>query len=255
MQVQKMTIGEISVYLAGLDRLDPETESWLKGDRRKGIQVLLERYYRRTAALKDEEQRLEKMLALEKKLWGEGFAIVAGVDEAGRGPLAGPVMAAAVALNPGQTIKNLRDSKKLTPAARAELFEQIILESRSYGLGLASREEIDRCNIHAASMLAMNRALANMPLRPDYVIVDGFAIKECSYRQKAVTGGDNLSLSIAAASVLAKVSRDSIMDELHERYPCYGFNRNRGYGTAGHLESIARHGPCPEHRRSFRLGR
>lgn len=193
------------------------------------------------------------MLFEEKILWSRGYRYIAGLDEAGRGPLAGPVMAAAVVFKPGITIDGLNDSKKLAAAKREALFEKIITQAEAYGIGSATRAEIDRYNIHRASMMAMKRALEKLAVKPDYLLVDGFSITNYPLEQKALTGGDSLSLSIAAASVLAKVTRDKIMLNLHDLYPQYNFMQNKGYGTLEHRQAIYSHGPCPEHRTSFTL--
>lgn len=252
MDFQNMTIAQIKAYLQDRGALSLEEKELLKEDRRRGTIELLNRYNRKQELRELEQQRLRRMLSEEEMLGMKGYEKVAGVDEAGRGPLAGPVIAAAVILKPGTLIKDLKDSKKLSARNREKIFEQIILNAISYGIGAASRQEIDRLNIHAASMLAMRRALARLSLLPDYVLVDGFPIRDCPFEQKAIKGGDNLSMSIAASSVLAKVSRDTIMLDLHHKYPRYGFDRNRGYGTADHKVCISRYGPCPAHRRSFR---
>lgn len=248
-----MTLSELALYLEQKDELSADEEVLLKEDKRRGAAELLNRFYRRRAAGAREQKRLERLLVEEKALWQEGCRAVAGVDEAGRGPLAGPVVAAAVIFNPGNVVEGLNDSKQLTAKAREKLFEQIIIKAFAYGLGSASRAEIDSLNIHAASMLAMRRALASLPVLPDYILVDGFPIRDCPSRQKAIRGGDARSLSIAAASILAKVSRDRLMVQLHRRYPRYGFDRNKGYATADHCRALTAYGPCPAHRQSFRL--
>ena len=253
MSFDKMTIRELTAHLERREELSPEEIAALKDDGRRGAADLLARFQRRKEAGLKEEARLQKMLVEEKKLWEQGYKSVAGVDEAGRGPLAGPVLAAAVVFSPVTVIQGLNDSKQLSASTREKLFELIIQESETYGIGSATREEIDRLNIHAASMLAMKRALERLSFSPDIVLVDGFPIVHCPFRQKAIKGGDTLSLSIAAASVLAKVARDKIMADLHDRYPHYGFNRNMGYGTLEHRQALAKHGPCSEHRQSFRL--
>jgi len=248
-----MSIAELKAFLDQNGELNAEQEKILEADRRRGVAELIKRYNRKKEALKKEEDRLRGMLAEERILEERGYQAVAGVDEAGRGPLAGPVIAAAVILKPGVVIDDLNDSKQLSARARVEIFESIVFNALSYGIGSASREEIDRINIHAASMLAMRRALERLSIKPDFVLADGYPIRDCPYEQKAIKGGDALSMSIAAASVLAKVSRDRIMVGLHEKYPHYGFDRNMGYGTTSHREAISEYGPCPAHRRSFRL--
>ncbi len=253
MDFQKMSIAELKVFLDQNGELNAEQEKILEADRRRGVAELIKRYNRKKEALKKEEDRLRGMLAEERILEERGYQAVAGVDEAGRGPLAGPVIAAAVILKPGVVIDDLNDSKQLSARARVEIFESIVFNALSYGIGSASREEIDRINIHAASMLAMRRALERLSIKPDFVLADGYPIRDCPFEQKAIKGGDALSMSIAAASVIAKVSRDRIMVGLHEKYPHYGFDRNMGYGTTSHREAISKYGPCPAHRRSFRL--
>ncbi len=252
---EKMTIPEIKAYLASQEKLCARDEELLRADQRQGVFNLLRSYQRRKQRNSAEEARLQKMLIEENYLLEQGFKVVAGTDEAGRGPLAGPVVAAAVVLDPfNLTISGLNDSKKLSKKMREKLFEQIVINARSYAIASASRAEIDQHNIHAASFLAMNRALVKLSPEPDFILVDGFMIKGCPFRQKAIKGGDALSMSIAAASVLAKVARDKIMDDLHEKYSQYGFNQNKGYGTEEHRQALKQFGPCPEHRRSFRLG-
>lgn len=250
---EKMTIAEIDAFLQNSEKLSPEERALLQADGRRGVTNLISRYGHRQEALIKEEKRLQKMLVEEQKLWKHGFKFIAGVDEAGRGPLAGPVVAAAVIFRPGTAIKGLNDSKQLSAALREKIFEIIIQEAEAYGIGSASREEIDDINIHRATLLAMNRALERLCPKPDFVLVDGFPIADCSFRQKALKGGDTISLSIAAASVLAKVTRDQMMTVLHERYPDYGFDRHMGYGTLEHRNALNEHGPCPAHRKSFRL--
>ncbi len=176
--------------------------------------------------------------------------IVAGVDEAGRGPLAGPVVAAAVVLDPDCYPDGLNDSKQLT-AARREALLTMLRDCAEIGVGVASVEEIDRLNIHWATMLAMERAVAALPRGPGHVLVDGNRKPRWSHSTETVVGGDALCLSIAAASIVAKVTRDAIMAGLHRDHPGYGWATNMGYATREHLAGLARHGACIHHRRSF----
>lgn len=250
---QKMTLAELAAYIEKRTELTSEEEERLASDGRNGALALLNKYKRNIELRAKETARLEKMLCEEKQLWGKGFKFIAGIDEAGRGPLAGPVVAAAVVLSPGTLIENLNDSKQLSAARRRFLYDEIILKAQSYGLGSATREEIDRFNIHQATFIAMKRALEKLSAKPDYLLVDGFPLPGPSCPQKALKGGDALSLSIAAASVLAKVTRDNMMLKLHDKYPQYGFNRNMGYGTNDHCVALNNYGPCPAHRTSFRL--
>ena len=177
--------------------------------------------------------------------------IVCGVDEAGRGPLAGPVVAAAVILDPKRRIRGLDDSKALSAKTREALYEKIIERSLAYCVASASVEEIDRLNILHATMLAMKRAVEGLSLTPTLARIDGNRCPQLSVRSEAVIGGDALVPAISAASILAKVTRDRMLLELHERFPVYGFNAHAGYGTPQHLAALAAHGPCEHHRRSF----
>ena len=176
--------------------------------------------------------------------------LVCGVDEAGRGPLAGPVVAAAVILDRRRAPKGLDDSKKLTPESRAELCA-LLWQRAQVGVGAASVADIERLNILGATMLAMVRAVAALPMQPDVALVDGNRAPKLACAVETVIGGDGLSLSIAAASIVAKVTRDRIMCALAPRWPAYGFERHMGYATAAHREALTRFGPTPHHRRSF----
>lgn len=178
-------------------------------------------------------------------------ALVAGVDEAGRGPLAGPVVAAAVILDERQPIAGLADSKKLSAARRDQLYDEIRAKALCCCVAQASVEEIDRLNILQATLLAMQRAVAGLRLKPGLVLVDGNRLPLLEMRAEAIVKGDAKVAAISAASILAKVTRDRGLELLDQRYPQYGFARHKGYGTAEHLQALRVHGPCPEHRRSF----
>lgn len=191
-------------------------------------------------------------------LWGfddrirrEGYGAVAGVDEAGRGCLAGPVVAGAVVFPPDFRDRRVRDSKQLTAAAREELYDVVVESALAFGIGTVSRETIDQINILRAALLAMAMAIESLSLTPDIVLVDGNRRMPCAVEQMTVVSGDRRSLAVAGASILAKVHRDRIMCELDLSYPEYGFASNKGYGSKAHLEALERHGPCPAHRRSF----
>ncbi|WP_425505933.1 ribonuclease HII [Tepidicella baoligensis] len=177
--------------------------------------------------------------------------LIAGVDEAGRGPLAGPVVAAAVILDDAQPIAGLADSKKLSSARRDRLYDEIRAKALCCSVGQATVEEIDRLNVLQATMLAMRRAVAGLRLKPRLVLVDGNRLPVLDVRAEAIVGGDAKVQAISAASILAKVTRDRGLDDLHAQYPQYGFDQHKGYGTVQHLEALRRWGPCPEHRRSF----
>ena len=183
--------------------------------------------------------------------WPTDAMLAAGVDEAGRGPLAGPVFAAAVILDPARPIGGLRDSKRLSAAQREALYVEILACARGVGVGSAEAEEIDRLNILRASLLAMQRAVAALPEPPQVVYVDGNQLASFGVPAVAVIGGDDLLPNISAASIVAKVSRDRVMASLATRYPEYGFGVHKGYATARHLEALRRFGPTPIHRKSF----
>ncbi|MDY6850983.1 MAG: ribonuclease HII [Thermodesulfobacteriota bacterium] len=189
---------------------------------------------------------------MENGLRGPGHSLIAGVDEAGRGPLAGPVVAAAVILDEKLEYPGVGDSKKISPAGREKAFRLIQDRARAVGLGLVGQREIDRINILQASLKAMAQAVSRLDPGPDYIIVDGPMTLPLSLPQKAVPHGDSLSLSIGAASIVAKVIRDRMMAAFDRRYPKYGFASHKGYATRAHLEALARHGPCPLHRMSFK---
>ena len=189
--------------------------------------------------------------AIENACFEEGFRVVCGVDEAGRGPLAGPVCAAAVILPPHLEIPGLNDSKKLTDKRRRELYPIIKEQAIAYGIGFASHEEIDEINILQATYLAMERALAQLVVKPDLALIDGNRAKDFGLPVKTVVHGDSLSASIAAASVLAKVTRDDLMLQQDELYPQYGFAIHKGYGTKAHYEALRTYGPSPVHRMTF----
>jgi ribonuclease HII len=178
---------------------------------------------------------------------------VCGVDEAGRGPWAGPVVAASVMFHPNDAIPTgLNDSKKLSRAAREKLLEQLLSAHILHGIGIASAQEIDALNIWGATQLAMRRAVAAMPIAPQFALIDGkIEPKDFPCPTRAIIGGDGVSLSIAAASIVAKVTRDRMMDDYAREYPQYGFDRHAGYGTKQHQEALATHGPCPIHRTSY----
>lgn len=197
----------------------------------------------------DEHLRLTQMWAEENILYDKGFKAVCGVDEAGRGPLAGDVFAAAVVLPKGIEIEGLNDSKKLSEKKREELFEVIKEKAVCYSVARASVEEIEKYNIRMATFLAMNRAIAN--INADFAIIDGNAIENCPIECMTLVKGDSKSVSVAAASILAKVSRDRYMLELHEKYPMYGFDKHKGYGTKAHIAALKEYGKCEEHRSLF----
>ena len=188
---------------------------------------------------------------IENEKYAEGVQIICGVDEAGRGPLAGPVCAAAVILPRGLEIPGLNDSKKLTDKRRRELFPIIQEQALAYGIAFASHEEIDEINILQATFLAMERALEQLQVKPDLALIDGNRAKDFAVPVMTVIKGDSRSANIAAASVLAKVTRDEYMEKMALEYPGYGFEIHKGYGTKAHYEALTKLGPCPIHRMTF----
>lgn len=185
----------------------------------------------------------------ERESAAAGNLLIAGVDEAGRGPLAGPIVAGAVML--GSYIEGLDDSKRLTEAQRDSFFERITGGGHAVGIAIIPVERIDRAGIQCANYEAMAQALGALTPQPDFALIDGFNVPGCPVRHRRIIKGDQLSCSIAAASIVAKVTRDRLMRALHEQYPEYGFAQHKGYATAAHLAALERHGPCPAHRRSF----
>lgn len=191
-------------------------------------------------------------MAFEKKARKNGFSIIAGIDEAGRGPLAGPVVSSAVILPDSFTIPGITDSKKLSPKKREILFKEIYANAASIGVGIVEPGEIDRMNILQASLYSMSLAVKDLDIQPEYLLIDGKFTIPSDIPQEPIIKGDSLSISIGAASIIAKVTRDRIMHEYHEKYPEYGFDRHKGYPTKAHKQAVAEFGPCPIHRRTFK---
>jgi ribonuclease HII len=224
----------------------------LAEDTRSGAKKLILKFEKKLAQEEKEGKKLEALWHYEREAALKGFKAVAGVDEAGRGPLAGPVVAAAVILPPNGALKGVDDSKKLTAVKRDELFLLIQRTAVSFGVGQASVQEIDEINIYRASQLAMQRAIEALGVKPDFLLTDAMPLPSLSaIPQKPLIHGDSLSSSIAAASILAKVSRDRMMEEMHEKYPQYGFDGHKGYGTENHVAALKEYGACPEHRLTF----
>lgn len=190
-------------------------------------------------------------LSFEDKIRSEGYEVICGVDEAGRGPLAGPVCAGACILPKGLIIEGLDDSKKLTEKKREKLYDEITAKALAWSVAFASPEEIDKINILEASLTAMRRAIDALSVKPDFALIDGNIDRGFTLPARAVVGGDSTSQSIAAASVLAKVTRDRLCAELDREYPMYGFAKHKGYPTKAHKLAVYEYGPCPQHRRSF----
>ncbi len=220
-------------------------------DSRQGIQKLINRYHKNCQMETEEAERIERLLIKEKELWEKGYLHIAGIDEAGRGPLAGPVVAAACILPAKFKLNGLNDSKKLTESKREKLFLEIKNQALGYAVGSAEPAEIDALNILQATKLAMFRAVKNLKISPHYLLIDALELSNLRIPQRGIVDGDAKSASIAAASIIAKVSRDHLMIELDQLYPEYNFAKNKGYGTKEHILALRSHGPCPIHRKSF----
>lgn len=235
-----------------LEEAQEERESLLQlyeQDARKGVQNLVAKYRREQQKLVQERERLAVMHQFEDKY--AAYTYICGVDEAGRGPLAGPVVAGAVILPEDVEILYLNDSKKLSAARRDQLYEEIKEKAVAWAVGMASPERIDEINILQATYEAMQDAVAQLMPAPDLLLVDAVHIPNVTQKQVGIVKGDAKSVSIAAASIMAKVTRDRIMIQMDELYPEYGFAGHKGYGSKEHIQAIKQYGPCPIHRRSF----
>ena len=241
-----LTIKEIeNIFLHG-DVTEDLMES-CRRDERKSVQTILRRYER----TQRERERLDAMYVYERAAVTAGHTLVAGVDEAGRGPLAGPVAVAAVILPHEAHLPRINDSKKLSATVREELFAQIVAIAISYHVALIDADTIDCMNILQATRMGMYEAIATLTPAPDEVLIDAVELPKLSMPSQSIIKGDAKSASIAAASILAKVTRDRLMDEYDSTYPNYGFVKHKGYGTREHIEAIRAYGVCPLHRKSF----
>ncbi len=245
------TVAELKKLLQVEEALPEEFMKKLALDERLTAKKLYQKLQIKQQQRKAEAERLEGLFLWEKRLGSPDY-LIAGVDEAGRGPLAGPVTAAAVILDPKTYLPGLNDSKKIAAKVRIELSALIKEKAIAWSIGWATVEEIDRLNIHNASFLAMKRAVAGLATKPKIVLVDGFDIPEFALPQIAIQKGDSISASIAAASIIAKVARDKLMEELHLKYPAYGFSKHKGYPTKEHLNTIKLIGSSPVHRQTFK---
>jgi len=252
LDLSRLSVAEIRRhFLDQKDSASPGLLARLQKDPREGVRKICHQLKTRREKEKAERIRIESMLNLECVLWNSGIRHIAGADEVGVGPLAGPVVAAAVVFPPGTFISRVDDSKRLSPQVRREVVRTIRQRALGIGVGLAEVAEIDELNVYHAGLLAMRRAVENLPLRPDHLLVDAREIPGLSMPQNKFSKGDGLSFSIAAASIVAKTYRDQLMVELGQTYPQYGLDRNKGYGTREHQEAIRRHGPCAIHRKSY----
>ncbi|RFB19080.1 ribonuclease HII [Bacillus sp. HNG] len=248
--MSQLTIKDIEKKLA---TIYDEQDAFLKDceqDSRKGVQVLLQRWKKKKTEEKVLEQQYKEMTQYEQALYKKGISYIAGVDEVGRGPLAGPVVAAAVILPQDAYLPGLNDSKKLSEQKREELFQLITERAISVGIGIIPADVIDDVNIYQATKQAMKKAISGLSVKPDHLLVDAMEIP-IDVPQTSIIKGDAKSVSIAASSIIAKVTRDRLMVRLSHEYPEYGFEKHMGYGTAHHLEALKKYGVTSEHRRSF----
>jgi len=244
-----MKINEIKEILKGSPT--PEELEAIKADSRAGVQKLLEGYYKRLEKAAAERVRFEQLLEYEHKFSKEGAEFICGVDEAGRGPLAGPLVIAAVILPKNIFIEGLNDSKQLSAAKRDKLYDQVLAKALAISVNIVSISNIDKLNIYRATQEGMQEVVEYLAVKPEVALVDAMPIHVEGTKSVAIVHGDALSASIAAASIIAKVTRDRIMEALDKLYPVYGFANHKGYGSALHMQAIKEHGACCWHRRSY----
>ena len=244
-----MKISEVKELLLG----NPSSEQlkMLQADERSGVQKLLLAYYKRLEKEAQEKERFTKMLAYESEYYAQGVQYVAGVDEAGRGPLAGPLVIAAVILPRNAFIAGLNDSKQLSAAKRDKLYDEIIAKAVAIEVNIVSVSNIDKYNIYAATQRGMAQVLEHLPVQPQVALIDAMPVTAKNMECVPIVHGDALSASIAAASIIAKVTRDRIMERLDTLFPAYGFAHNKGYGSGAHMQAIAEFGATKWHRRSY----
>lgn len=244
------TIKEIKEQLASIQRLDDPLLTELEQDSRSGVIQAIAKRKKEIQKRLDEDERLEGMLAYEKELYTQGIQLIAGVDEVGRGPLAGPVVAAAVILPKACKIPGLNDSKKIPKSKHKEIYEAVLQNAIAIGIGVKDNHVIDQVNIYEATKLAMMEAIGQLEPQPQHLLIDAMRL-DLPIPQTSIIKGDANSLSIAAASIVSKVTRDQMMEEFDCEYPGYDFTQNAGYGTANHLAGLHKLGVTPIHRRSF----
>ena len=244
------TIKEIKEALAKINELESPLFKEFEKDSRSGVQKEIQKRKKVIQAEIDENLRLEGMLSYEKELYAQGLNLIAGVDEVGRGPLAGPVVAAAVILPKNCKIKGLNDSKQIPKKKHREVFQAVKDNARAIGIGIMDNHIIDQVNIYEATKLAMKEAISQLSPQPEHLLIDAMKL-ELPISQKSIIKGDANSLSIAAASIVAKVTRDELMKKYGQQFPGYDFAANAGYGTAKHLEGLKKLGVTPIHRTSF----
>jgi ribonuclease HII len=246
---ETMKIQEIKDILAGTPTEDEL--ALFREDPRKGVQKLLAAYVKRQEAAKAEADRLEKLMAPERSYWEQGIEYVAGCDEAGRGPLAGPLVTAAVILPHEINLPGLNDSKQVTPKRREALYDEIREQAVAITVSILGPKEIDEMNIYQAAKYAMTQCLTHLTMPPGQALTDAMPLHILHLPVRDIVHGDSKSAAIAAASIIAKVTRDRIMVELDKKYPQYGFAGHKGYGSQLHMQAIEKYGPCKWHRRSY----
>lgn len=244
------TIKDIKVILSGLTDLSAPEFTAFEADKRSGVISAIKQRKKQILAELAENERLERMLEFEKNLYTQGIELIAGIDEVGRGPLAGPVVAAAVILPKNCKIRGLNDSKKVPKSRHHEMFSEIQKSALAIGIGVVDAAKIDEINIYEATKLAMIQALQKLKIQPEHLLIDAMQL-DFPVAQTKIIHGDAKSLSIAAASIVAKVTRDEMMNDFALSYPAYDFEHNAGYGTAKHLAALGKQGITPIHRKSY----
>lgn len=248
--MKKLTVKEIEEKLNIIKNQDDSFLQELKDDERKSVQKLIGKWVRKYEQKKQAEDKFAEMTHYETRFRNEGYSLIAGIDEVGRGPLAGPVVAASVILPQEFKLLGIDDSKKLTFRQREDIYHIIKEQAIGIGIGIIGNEEIDEINIFEATKKAMLSAIEQLDVKPDFLLIDAVKL-DTPFSSEAIIKGDARSISIAAASIIAKVTRDRIMIDLDKKFPPYQFGKNMGYGTKEHLSAIEKHGITPHHRRSF----
>lgn len=249
---KKLTLKQIEAIIVEMS-FDNALEKLYDFKEEYGTKVdkLILKYEKKKLQMEEEQKRFDEMCRYEKEAYSEGIKYIAGIDEAGRGPLAGPVVAAAVILPENVFISGLNDSKKLNEKQREKLFSEITEKAIAYEVGIVDEKIIDELNILNATKMAMEIAVETLKVKPDLLLIDAVNLDSLKIPQKSIVKGDSLSVSIAAASIIAKVTRDRLIEEMDSIYPEYGFKKHKGYGTKEHIDAIKKFGICPIHRVSF----
>jgi len=256
MNIKKMSLKRLQELIAERGpEVYADVVQTLGSDPRGGAQRLVRYCQARLEELKTERHRIDRMFNYERQVWAMGYRIVAGLDEVGRGPLAGPVVAAAVVLPGELSLPGLDDFKRLSSKRRQELYDQIRTRAMAIGVGMVHPDGIDEANVMMATYKAMLKAVGALSVTPDYLLIDALHLPNVTQPQAPIVGGEGLSCSIAAASIVAKVTRDDYMIEVDKLYPQYGFAHHKGYGTAEHRDALEHYGPCPIHRKAYGISR